>query len=75
VILTEKPALFSPVSQVHFEYYTDKNEILTGLQQNTDVQCIVAKELIAFGNAQSPALFDYADGVDTMQFLTGSWQK
>jgi hypothetical protein len=75
VILTEKPALFSPVSQVHFEYYTDKNEILTGLQQNPDVQCIVAKEHIAFGAAQSPALFDYADGVDTMQFLTGSWQK
>jgi hypothetical protein len=31
---------------------------------------VVGHGQMAFGTAQSPGLFDYADGVDTMQFLT-----
>jgi hypothetical protein len=71
VIITENNALFSAVSQVHFEYYNDKNALIGNLRNNEDVQCIVAREEIPFGAAQSPSLFDYADGVDTMTFLCG----
>ena len=38
---------------------------------NEDVQCIVGKNHIPFGKAQSPSLTDYADGVDVMKFLPG----
>jgi hypothetical protein len=69
VILHESPTLFTPVSQVNYEYYTNKGELLNALQSNTEVQAIVSKENIPFGSAQTPSLSDYADGVDTMAFL------
>ncbi len=34
-----------------------------------NIQCIVSQGLIPFGQAQHPGLSDYADGVDTLQFL------
>ena len=33
------------------------------------IQCIVGKHNIPFGKAQSPHLWDYADGIDTIEFL------
>ena len=68
-ILTENDALFSPISQLFFEYYTQADELYNQLQNNKDIQCIVGKAGLAFGQAQCPSLFNYADGVDTMQFL------
>lgn len=67
----ENKDLFSPISTLHYEYYSDKNDVLENLQKNDNVQCIVGEGHIAFGNAQLPSLDDYADGVDTMQFLSG----
>ncbi|MFL9483043.1 acyl-CoA reductase [Chitinophagaceae bacterium LWZ2-11] len=69
VILTENTSIFSPVSQVNYEHYTDKEKLSESLQNNTDIQCIVGKGFIPFGKAQQPSLTDYADGVDTMKFL------
>ena len=43
--------------------------LVQALTANPDVQCIVGQGGIPFGNAQHPALNDYADGVDTLQFL------
>jgi hypothetical protein len=71
VILAENESIFSPVSQINYEYYTDRNKLLENLQNNNDVQCIVGNELIEFGKAQQPSLNDYADGVDTMKWLLG----
>jgi hypothetical protein len=69
VILTENSSPFSPVSQVHYHYYTEKNSLSPLLQGNTDIQCVVGHGFIPFGEAQHPGLTDYADGVDTMAFL------
>lgn len=69
LILTENIAAFSPVSQVHYAYYSDKDTVLQGLYNNETIQCIVGHGQVAFGKAQQPGLSDYADGVDTMQFL------
>lgn len=71
VILTENSSPFSPVSQVHYEYYENRQSVIDTLQTNTDVQCVVAHDHIPFGMAQSPSLTDYADGIDTMVFLMG----
>lgn len=70
VILAENTSLFSPVSQVNYEFYKDKSAVTALLENNADVQCIVGHGYTNFGKAQQPSLFDYADGVDTMQFLT-----
>jgi hypothetical protein len=70
VILTENSSPFSPVSQVHFEFYSDINDVRAVLENNTDIQCVVGHEHIPFGRSQSPSLTDYADGIDTMSFLS-----
>ena len=71
VLLTEQESIFSPVSQVNIGYYSDMQAIIHELKANPDVQCMVGKQLTPFGQAQSPTLFDYADGVDTIAFLKG----
>lgn len=68
-LLIENESLFSPISQLHFEYYADRVSLVKKLQKNPDIQCLVGGEWTPFGSSQTPALFDYADGVDTMQFL------
>ena len=70
IILTEDQAIFSPVSQVNYEFYDSKEAIATSLARNESKQCIVGKGYINFGNAQKPSLTDYADGIDTMKFLS-----
>jgi len=70
VILSENNSLFSPISQVYYEYYKNENEAIDHLKNNADVQCIVGNGFTDFGKAQQPSLNDYADGIDTMNFLT-----
>ncbi|MEO5682513.1 MAG: acyl-CoA reductase [Chitinophagaceae bacterium] len=72
ILLVENEALFSAISQLHYEFYTGTPDgILTTLQNNPDVQCVVGKGLVDFGQAQNPSLTDFADGLDTMRFLLG----
>jgi hypothetical protein len=70
ILLVEDSAPFSPISQLHYEFYDDVNEVLQNLQQNDSIQCIVGDQNIPFGSAQQPQVCDYADGVDTMAFLS-----
>jgi hypothetical protein len=76
LIVKEDKSLFSRISSLHFEYYQDEQalqELLKAEQEN--IQCVVSKKTIDgfdcfnFGEAQTPALNNYADGVDTMSFL------
>jgi len=69
IILLEEDNIFSPVSQLHYTFYRDKNVIPDDLVNNENLQCIVGNEFIAFGKSQKPQLFDYADGIDVMEFL------
>jgi hypothetical protein len=69
IILTENSSCFSPVSQVHYRFYSDKKLLEEELSGDQDIQCIVGKGHVPFGQAQFPGLMDYADGVDTMAFL------
>ena len=68
IVLVENDSLFSPISQLNYSFFTDEKIVLESLTKNPDVQCLIGST-IPFGNAQKPALNDYADGVDTMQFL------
>lgn len=69
IVFAENEAIFSPVSQVNYEYYTDKESLLNILKGDIDIQAIIGQNGITFGLAQQPSLTDYADGVDTMKFL------
>ena len=72
ILLVENEAFFSAISQLHYQFYTgDTKEIVDGLQNNPDIQCVIGNGLLDFGQVQNPALDDFADGVDTMAFLLG----
>ena len=71
IILSENENDFSPVSVLHYSYYQDKKELGPILKVDENIQCIVGADYIPFGKAQEPELFDYADGIDTIQFLLG----
>lgn len=69
ILLIEDPSVFSPISQLNYEFYTDKEKLYESLSENNDLQCILDKDFIPFGKSQTPTLNDYADGMDTLQFL------
>ena len=68
-LLIENDAIFSPISQLNYSFYDDEKDVLSSLTANEDVQCVCGHSGVAFGQAQQPDIMDYADGVDTMQFL------
>lgn len=69
LLFQENKGLFSPISLLHYEYYTDVAAVEKTLIHNTDIQCIIGRKYIPFGKAQKPALDDYADKADTLKFL------
>jgi hypothetical protein len=69
ILLAESKELFSPISQLNYEFYKNAAEVEAALAGNADVQCVVGKNHLDFGQAQQPSLTDYADGVDVLQFL------
>jgi len=72
--LKEDKSHASPISSVFYENYENISDIRLRLQTEVDqIQCIVSANLIEgsidFGQTQKPALWDYADNVDTISFL------
>ncbi len=74
--LIVKPAedFGSPIATIFYENYSDKGFLKDTIQQNREnIQCIVSngiiEEEVAFGKTQHPELWDYADNVDTLEFL------
>jgi hypothetical protein len=70
VLLSENPSAFSPISQVNYQFYSNKDNLSVSLDPEK-IQCIVGHGQVPFGETQHPSLRDYADGVDTMAFLAG----
>jgi hypothetical protein len=69
ILLVESGQLFSPISQLHYGFYTDLELLKSQLETDTNIQGITGLNGLDFGKAQQPSLFTYADGIDTMQFL------
>jgi hypothetical protein len=79
LMLKQDDRLTSPLAVVFYETYSDLKALddkLIGLSDQ--LQCIVTStplntrnQTVDFGESQHPELWDYADGVDTMEFLTG----
>lgn len=69
IILSENENIFSPVSVLNYEFYINPENLFEHLKRDENIQCLVAENCISFGDSQIPGLFDYADGIDTMEFL------
>jgi hypothetical protein len=70
LILKEDSRLSSPVSVLFYEYYKSREAVKHQTEHlKVKIQCIVGKHDIPFGTAQSPHLWEYADGIDTIEFL------
>lgn len=75
VLLREEASLSSPIAVLHYQYYSDVQQVNNFVTPNkTKIQCIVSKTkwpfaTYEFGEAQHPELWDYADNVDTLEFL------
>ncbi len=69
ILLTQNDTYFSAISNLNYSYYNTVQDVVNELTLNENIQCIVAKGFTAFGTAQQPLITDYADGVNTMQFL------
>ncbi len=72
--IKEDSSYASPISSVFYEYYDDLEILKSRLKtENEQIQCIVSNKLIEnsinFGETQNPNLWDYADNVDTLDFL------
>ena len=68
IVLLKNESPFSLISQLHYQFYTDKSAALAALDKDK-IQCIVGNDFIPFGEAQKPGLTDFPDGIDTMEFL------
>jgi hypothetical protein len=71
LLMKEDYGLSSPVAVLYYEYYAS----VSAFQQKTEtlkdkIQCVVGHDHVPFGKAQSPHLWDYADGIDTLEFLS-----
>jgi len=75
LLLHEATPLVSPISVLHYGTYASEVDLADQLTDVAEqIQCIVSDGhqyagSFAFGQAQSPTVSDYADGIDTMAFL------
>jgi hypothetical protein len=78
LLVKEDERMVSPLAVLFYEYYENIDAAGALLaKESENIQCIVSSaplkvnnQVVDFGKSQQPALWDYADGIDTMDFLT-----
>ena len=74
-LIRESEDMVSPISVLFYETYKSEAELALRLSAVSEkIQCTVSNNewysgSFDFGQAQCPALWDYADGVDTLEWL------
>jgi len=78
-MLKHSESMSSPISTIYYETYSSFDEVSAKIEQMKDqIQCVVSdalitnqhgRKIIPFGHSQTPQLWDYADDIDTMEFL------
>jgi len=72
-LLQPSNELYPPMAVIFYTRYSHINEVIRYIDDHhCTIQCVVGrdadiKKCINFGSAQSPQLWDYADGMDTMK--------
>lgn len=80
MLLKEDENYGSPIGTLFYQYYDSKEDLKVTLKEDAgELQCVVARGLIPdeipFGKTQLPSLTDYADGIDTVEFLLKTSQN
>jgi hypothetical protein len=76
LLLCQDQAFNSPLGVLHYETYADLAAVDRQLEANRQaIQCVVSSAPLSFhctpfGLSQHPMLWDYADNVDTLKFLS-----
>jgi hypothetical protein len=77
LLLKEDESLTSPLAVLFYEEYDNIQEVEDKLKvKSENIQCIITKSPLSvntfgFGQSQHPKLWDYADNVNTIEFLNG----
>lgn len=75
LMIKEDESYSSPIATIFYEYYDNPVDLKIKIHQESEnIQCIVANSFleneVKFGQTQHPELWDYADGVNTLEFLS-----
>ena len=72
LLLRESDELFSPLAMIHHHHYKNEDDLNQYLENHEEqIQVVIGKNYTPFGNAQCPLLTDYADGINTLDWLQG----
>ncbi|HNW57093.1 MAG TPA: acyl-CoA reductase [Bacteroidales bacterium] len=70
VLLRNESSLTPPMAVLNYEFYSSADALKSQIRSLSErIQCIAGREYSAFGQAQCPNLWDYADEIDTVSFL------
>ncbi len=69
IVLSPNESPYAGISNLNYAYYEEPEEVTTKLNPE-EIQLIVGHGHTPFGKAQCPAFTEFADGVDTLGFLT-----
>lgn len=70
IMVKESADVHSPVGVLYYQYYSSQQEVENYISQNKDhIQCIIGKNHVPFGYSQQPVISDFADNVNTIEFL------
>jgi len=75
-MIKDSTDLHAPTSVLFWESYTNQDSLVENIKPITHkIQCIVSNfeingiKTIALGNTQKPSIFDFADNINTLDFL------
>ena len=70
VLLRHDASLTPPMAVLNYDFYGDPAAVSEAVSaMRNRIQCISGHGHTPFGKAQMPELWDYADDVDTLDFL------
>jgi len=78
LLLKQDERLTSPLAVLFYSNYADIKDAERIINTESEkIQCVVSaaplevnNQVVTFGQSQQPKLWDYADGIDTMEFLS-----
>jgi hypothetical protein len=76
LLIKQNQSISSTVGVIHYQEYDKIEEVISYLESHKDkLQCIVGDgsivpNAIPFGMSQNPSVDEFADGVDTIEFLS-----
>ena len=73
-MLKNDSRLSSPLTSAFYSEYDSVESLNETIQYHIDkIQCVVSNQIIkksiSFGEAQNPKIYEYADGINTLDFL------